>query len=71
MKNDKYLAKYLADYLAEEWQREYERTDAFAFAVDNFLDNLPDVVENGIAAFRGGAAEGYPQYGNVPREEQA
>jgi len=55
--NDTQLAKYLADYLEEEWQREYERTDAFAFAVDNFLNNLPDMLADGIEAFRGGAAE--------------
>jgi len=68
MKNDAYLAKYLADYLIEEWVREYARTDEFAHTVDNFLDNIPETVQNGIAAFRGGAAEGFAKYGNVQRE---
>ena len=70
MKNDKHLAKYLADYLAEELARSTSLA-LWEDDLENFADNLPDVVENGIAAFRGGAAEGYPQYGNVPREEQA
>ena len=67
MKNDAYLAKYLADYLAEELARSTPPA-LWGDDLENFADNLPDVVENGIAAFRGGAAEGYAKYGNVQRE---
>lgn len=70
MENDKHLAKYLADYLAEEIARSISPA-LWGDDLENFADNLPEVVENGIAAFRGGAAEGYPQYGNVSREAQA
>ena len=67
MKNDAYLAKYLADYLAEELARSTSPA-LWGDDLENFADNLPDLVENGIAAFRGGAAEGYAKYGNVQRE---
>jgi len=53
---DKDLAKYLVAFVYEEWVREYARTDEFTHTVDNFLDNMPDTIANGIEAFRGGAA---------------
>jgi len=53
--NDTQLAKYLADYLTEELARSTSPA-LWGDDLETFADNLPDMVENGIAAFRGGAA---------------
>jgi len=54
--DDARLAKYLADYLTEELARSTSPA-LWGGDLEQFADNLPDMLANGIEAFRGGAAE--------------
>lgn len=56
--NDEKLAKYLADYLTEELARSTSPA-LWGGDLEQFADNLPDMLANGIEAFRGGATDGY------------
>ena len=56
--SDKHLAKYLADYVIEELARSTSPT-LWSDDLNEFADNLPDMMADGIAAFRGGATDGY------------
>lgn len=49
-KTKKDLAKYLADYLKQELDTKKEEYD-FDTAVDFFVDNLSDYIEQGLEAF--------------------
>jgi len=58
MNNDNELAKYIAAYIAEELERSASPT-LWSDDLNEFADNLPDMMADGIAAFRGGATDGY------------
>ena len=54
--NDTQLAKYLADYLTEELARSTSPA-LWGDDLEQFANNLPDMIADGIEAFRGGAAD--------------